>query len=404
MTGTRLSGAWLVFARAAWLTVAIPALSVGGFVVTFARPELASMPGVDLVLARTGIPERLALLVFLLPVMLAPSMTALVIAWRRSDDWMALFSALTLLSLGATLSRFLNSFALAYPALRVTVNALENLTVVLVILSVYVFPNGRFAARWARVPAALTLLLPVLFPDLADVMMSLPSLPEGMPAWRLGLMAVLVLGLLCAGFLSEVYRYRYVSGSVERQQTKWVVLSKVTAFLGLLALLLWIHLWDATEWFGWGMGAFSILVDPLSLSVAVAVLRYRLWDVDVLINRALVYSLLTATLGAIYWGSVVLLQQVLRPLTQGSDLAIIGSTLAVAGLFQPARRRIQKAVDRRFYRRSYDAARTLETFSARLGNDVDLDSLRTELLTVAQRTMLPASASLWLRPPRRDRS
>jgi hypothetical protein len=171
----------------------------------------------------------------------------------------------------------------------------------------------------------------------------------------------------------------------------------------MAALFLWRDLSEATESFGWALWASSILIDLFPISVAVAVLRYRLWDVDILINRALVYSLLTATLGVVYWGSVVVLQQALQPLTQGSELAIVGSTLAVAGLFQPARRRIKNAVDRRFYRGTYDAARTLETFSARLRDDVDLDSLQTELLTVVQRTILPASVSLWLRPPRRDK-
>jgi hypothetical protein len=406
MTGTRLSGRWLLLARVAWLAIAIPTLtfSVGGFVVAFGRPELAGLPVIDLVLTQAGIPLRLALLIFLLPLMLVSSITALVIFWRRSDDWMALFFAMALLSLGATLSRSLNALGLAYSVLRATVSALENLSIVLVILAVYLFPNGRVVPRWARLSAALTLLVPILFSDLPDVMMAVPNLPEGLPAWRLGLMALLVLGTLGTGLLSQVYRYRYVSGPVERQQTKWVLVSLASAFLAMVGLMLWSYFWEAAEWYGWSMLAFTFVVDLFPISVAVAVLRYRLWDVDVLINRALVYSLLTATLGALYWGSVVLLQQVLRPLTQGSDLAIIGSTLAVAGLFQPARHRIQDAVDRRYFRRRYDAARTLEIFSARLRADVDLDSLRVELLAVVQRTMLPASASLWLRPPRRDHS
>jgi hypothetical protein len=212
-------------------------------------------------------------------------------------------------------------------------------------------------------------------------------------------MVVLVLGLSTIGLLSQVYRYGHGSGPVERQQTKWVLLSLAILFLCLLGILVSIQLWEPTEWFGWSMWTVAILVDLFPISVAVALLRYRLWDVDVLINRALVYSLLTATLAAVYWVSVALLQQLLRPLTQGSDLAIVGSTLAAAGVFQPARRRIQSAVDRRFYRRTYDAARTLEAFNSRLRDEIDLDAMRVDLLDVVQRTMVPASVSLWLRPP-----
>jgi hypothetical protein len=128
-------------------------------------------------------------------------------------------------------------------------------------------------------------------------------------------------------------------------------------------------------------------------------LRYRLYDIDVVINRTLVYGALTATLVLAYLGSVLLLQLVLRPLTADSNLAIAGSTLAVAALFRPARGRIQAAVDRRFYRRKYDAQRTLALFSARLRDEVQLGALRSELSAVVKETLQPAHVSLWLRSP-----
>ena len=201
---------------------------------------------------------------------------------------------------------------------------------------------------------------------------------------------------LLVGLVALVLRFRASSG-VEREQLKWIVyLAAVFVALtpGLIVLgereveVAGVLVSDLV---------FTVLVCSVPVAVGLAILRYRLYDIDVVINRTLVYGALTATLATAYLGTVLLLQLALSPLTEESDLAIAGSTLAVAALFRPARARIQSGVDRGFYRRRYDAARTLEGFGARLRDQVELDSLSAELRGVVADTMQPAHVSLWLR-------
>jgi hypothetical protein len=197
-----------------------------------------------------------------------------------------------------------------------------------------------------------------------------------------------------AALISLVVRYRRARG-IERLQLRWV------AAAACLLVLFTVGGTVASPWIGSGAGWVGMLFGLLAVAagLAVALLRYRLYDIDVVINRALVYGGLTATLAGAYLGGVLLLQLALSGVTEGSGLAVATSTLAVAALFRPARARIQEAVDRRFYRRKYDAQRTLDSFSARLRNEVELDALSAELRAVIDDTMQPAHVSLWLRAP-----
>jgi hypothetical protein len=201
--------------------------------------------------------------------------------------------------------------------------------------------------------------------------------------------AVLV-PVLLASILSMFLRFRRSSG-VERQQLKWVVFAASLLPIAVSGLGMGSDV-------GWALVLVAMFV--VAVAVTIAMLRYRLYDIDVVINRALVYAPLTATLAGVYVGSVLLLQLALSGLTEGSGLAVAASTLAVAALFQPVRARIQKVVDRRFFRSRYDAARTVEAFGARLRDEVDLTTLSADLQTVVAETMRPDHVSLWLRDAR----
>jgi hypothetical protein len=199
-----------------------------------------------------------------------------------------------------------------------------------------------------------------------------------------------------AAVVALVLRFRRSRG-VEREQLKWLVYT--AAVLVTLSPAMVLSGEAELEVGGILVSDFlyGVMIGAIPLAVGAAILRHRLYDIDVVINRTLVYGALTATLAAAYLGGVLLLQLALSPLTEDSDLAIAGSTLAVAALFRPARARIQSAVDRRFYRRRYDAARTLEGFGARVRDQVELDSLGAELRRVVAETVQPAHVSLWLR-------
>jgi len=294
---------------------------------------------------------------------------------------------------GAMLSAWYNSWWW-YPTL-----------ILATVVTVLVFPTGRLlSARWRPVAwltaaitaaiVALTAFAPTL--DLGEgTKLRNPIGLAWIPIPEQSALGPVLLGLVlvCTGaaVVSLVLRFRRSQG-VERQQLKWFTYAGVLLFAWSAVDLVLPDVAPFTAFFG-----LTIALVPVAAGIAV--LRYRLYDIDRLINRTLVYGLLTALLAGVYAGAVLVLGQVFGGFrAEPPTWAIAGVTLAVAALFQPARRRIQQVVDRRFNRRNYDAAKTIEAFSARLRDEVDLDALSAELLAVTNLTMQRTAASLWLRP------
>jgi hypothetical protein len=206
---------------------------------------------------------------------------------------------------------------------------------------------------------------------------------------------LVVMGSMVASAVSVIVRARS-AGSVERQQIKWLAYGGAVVVLTIFAGGT-ITIWSAST----SIGIISLALLGLPLCTGIAIVRYRLYDIDVVINRTLVYGSLTATLALVYFGGVTATQALLRILTgqeQQPQLVIVGSTLLIAALFNPLRHRIQSFIDRRFYRKKYDATRTLEAFSARLRDETDLQALNNDLVGVVRETMQPVHVSLWLRP------
>jgi hypothetical protein len=266
------------------------------------------------------------------------------------------------------------------------------------------FPDGRLLSprwRWIAWCAAAGMagtfvaqgLKPGRIPDFPQIMNPI-AVDHPLVDLLEGVSYIALLIGIVGSSISLIVRFRRSEGE-QRQQMKWLALAgAVVAVTIPIAFITYDAIGEnaANAWI-----MLSVLCLPAATGIAV--LRYRLYDIDVVINRALVYGALTAILTLAYLGGVLLFELALRPLTESSNLAIAGSTLAVAALFRPARGRIQEVVDRRFYRRKYDAARTLERFGARLRDEVDLDALGVELRAVAAETMQPSSVSLWLRVP-----
>jgi hypothetical protein len=281
---------------------------------------------------------------------------------------------------------------------------------------ILLFPDGRLPSRRWRPLAWLSGVVMVL----ASLGITFSPGPleghpgvrnplglEGIPPWvataGIGILLLLPLCMVVSA-LSLVLRYRR-SGSEEREQIKWIAFA--ASVVGLLYLITMVSsLTYSGPWGGAGTPLWLGLLQQASLvsftavpiAVGFAVLKYRLYNIDLLINRTLVYGSLTATLVALYFGGIVVLQGVFVALTgEQSTLAVVASTLLIAALFNPLRRRMQDFIDRRFYRNKYDARKTLEGFSARLRDETDLSALRKDLTSVVRETMQPAHVSLWLR-------
>jgi hypothetical protein len=269
------------------------------------------------------------------------------------------------------------------------------------------FPNGAPPSpHWRPVARAIPLVVIVLgvanalrpgpFQPPFEAIVN-PVWPEtATPPWFPLALGLIQIPLTVACFGGLFARFRRSQG-VERQQLKWFLfgVSLMVIFL-ITATLAEITVGYQAARDLSGIGAAVALAAP-AVTATIGILRYRLFDIDVLINRTLVYGAVSAVLVATYAAVVVLLQALLRPFTAGSDLAVAASTLVVVALFQPIRRRVQDAVDRRFYRSRYDAARTLDAFTARLRDEVELDALRADLLGVVGDTLRPRHASVWLR-------
>jgi hypothetical protein len=273
---------------------------------------------------------------------------------------------------------------------------------------ILLFPTGRLPSRRWRSLAWLIVAF-VLVGVISGAFSSGPV--EGLGPIRnpLGIVSfpnvygavldIMAAVLLVAAAASVFVRLRHAIG-VESQQIKWFAYAAAATVIGLFLAYVIPTMIDTPLWFERAAYAVLIAVIPsIPISIGIAILRYRLYDIDIIINRTLVYGSLTVTLVALYFGGIVLLQSVFVVFTgERSTLAVVASTLLIAALFNPMRRRIQSFIDRRFYRSKYDARKTLEAFSAKLRDETDLEALNDDLVGVVRETMQPTHVSLWLRP------
>jgi len=409
-TQTHLHGYWLVLARAVWTTLVLLIL-----VVFFMGIPQAFKMALSLHAATRADLEQLGLsanfyatyiVVIDTVTLLGVALFSVLIFCRRPNDWMIMFVGLTLLL--TALLYTAPAFEARVPLLLIAF--LAALGEISQVAFIYLFPDGQF------LPRQIWILLPALF-IWRSVMWGLIYLPNFLSLQRSGENfyyipqdsrdLALFLALLGLGIFAQVHRYRHHSTLIQRQQTKWLVLGIAFTVIIIGSYVVAINTLEALQ----QLSSQALLVRLLSRTInhlallllpvmlTFSILRYRLWEIDTLINRTLVYGTLTATLVFVYVGSILILQSIFGRLIEGNQLTIVGSTLVSAALFQPLRKRIQMVIDQRFYRRKYDAARTLATFSSTLRHEVDLAQLSEQLVAVVDETMQPTHISLWLCAP-----
>jgi hypothetical protein len=314
---------------------------------------------------------------------------------RNSRDWTALLASvslvlLTLLPLGEP--EFVHYPLSRFEQLLVGTYGFLSIQLIFLLLNLlFIFPDGRFVPRWMHWLALETNL----------VWIALFLTGYAISDLMYGVFLINTVIAILAAFIAQVYRYRKVSNPLQRQQTKWVILSLGMIPLLFVVLIISVILSDyippKLDAFGLATAQFMIAV-LIPLSIGLSILRHRLWDIDLIIRRTLIYGALTLSLGGIYFLSIVLSESLLSALTGNrSPLAVVLSTLVIAALFTPLRVGIQKAIDRRYYRRKYDAEKILDQFAAVARDEVDLEQISAQLQFAVDRTMQPEMMVLWLK-------
>jgi hypothetical protein len=411
-------GSWLLFARLAWAVVAITALAIVLFsvpssfehyssVCTAASEVCSEEEAVDQptpegvrALQDVGLSVRTYALLNVVVdkvFQLVWFVVGALIFWRRSDDRMALLVSMFLVSFGPIAVDTTDAEALisSHPAWTLPVRSVDVVGNVCGVLFFLLFPSGRFAPRWMRwlaVAFCAFLVSRSLFHEFYSHSTSLEMAS-----------LLVFLGIVVSLVWSQMYSYRSVSSPAQRRQTKWVVFGTTLGVAGTFPFQLPVDLslvgGDTPLALLLLRTGFALSFLLVTLSISVAVLRSHLFDIDILINRTLVYGSLTAMLVGLYFGGIVVLQRLFVATTgEKSTLAVVASTLVIAALFNPLKRRTQSFIDRRFYRNKYDAAKTLEAFSATLRNETDLDALSDDLVEAVRETMQPEHVTLWLHP------
>jgi hypothetical protein len=324
---------------------------------------------------------------------------ALLLIWRRSAERAVWLFSLILVIVGTFETPVVDALVLTNRFGYYYVNIMNSIMWFSLALLFYTFPDGRFVPAWSWIGLLplIALRASILVPA------SWPLYNDNWPGWLEPLFVLLIFGGCIA---AQVYRYRRVSTPLQRQQTKWIVYGLIMMAMILVVISLGFE--EPTVTTSPAMQVlFSFLVSLVALAVVltlpvtvtIAILRYRLWDIDILIRRTLIYSVLTTILALIYFGSVVVLQTLWRSLTGQVENTFVTvlSTLAIAALFTPVRQRVQQVIDRRLYRRKYDADLVLLAFGELTRDETDLDRLTAELVRVGQETVQPAQVSIWLR-------
>ena len=381
--------------RFAWLAcmiIFLPAAAVG-LTVVVRRPEIVSSVAFLELMDRMGVSTIVATWVgFVLPTVCAFTV-AVVIRRGRPGDPAALLFGLSVISLFLIVTGVGTALSTVIP--RPAARVVEILAGSIMVLGLYLFPNGRFEPRWIRWVALVLILTCLIFPDLVGAARGIGTDTADAFPLRVRRIANAASALVLATWLpNQIYRYRRRSSPLERLQTRWVLFGFALIVIGSSCAILLSAIGAPADWAAWPLLAGALGSLTLPVAAGFAILRYRLYEIDRIISRTIAYTILVGVLAALYAGAVFAMTR-LVPMT--GDLAVAGSTLAVATLFNPLRRGIQQLVDRRFNRPRYDANLLIDSFAGTLSSRADLGEVVSELRRVLIHTVEPSSTMIWLR-------